>query len=98
VTIESSGQVESHAARSAMTISVDDLLGSLTSRQLLALLAAVEDGYYSTPKKVTLEELASRLRIPRSTFEEHLRKAEIKVISAVRPYLRIAYQSERGYK
>jgi predicted DNA binding protein len=98
VTIESSGQVESHAARSAMTISIDDLLGSLTTKQLLALVEAVEDGYYSSPKKATLEELASKLGVPRSTFEEHLRKAEIKVMSAMRPYLRIAFQTENVSK
>ncbi|MDG6935052.1 MAG: helix-turn-helix domain-containing protein [Nitrososphaerota archaeon] len=96
--VVSSGQVESHVARSAMTISVDDFLGSLTSKQLLALIEAIEDGYYSTPKSATVEELAERLGMPRSTFEEHLRKAEIKVMRAMRPYVRMAYQSSRGMR
>jgi predicted DNA binding protein len=98
LTVESSGQVESHAARSAMTISVNDFLGSLTSKQLLALIEAIEDGYYATPKHATVEELAARLGTPRSTFEEHLRKAEIKVMRTLRPYVRIAYQSSRGLR
>lgn len=98
LTVESSGQVESHAARSALTISVNDFLGSMTSKQLLALVEAIEDGYYAIPKKATVEELASRLGMPRSTFEEHLRKAEIKVMRAMRPYVRIAYQSSRGIR
>jgi predicted DNA binding protein len=81
-----------------MTISVNDFLGSLTSKQLLALIEAIEDGYYATPKHATVEELAARLGTPRSTFEEHLRKAEIKVMRTLRPYVRIAYQSSRGLR
>jgi predicted DNA binding protein len=47
----------------------------------------VENGYYQVPKKVTTEEMASKLRLPRTTYEEHLRKAEGKVLRSMAPYI-----------
>jgi predicted DNA binding protein len=96
VTVEGRGRLESHSARPAMTISIDDLIGTLTTKQLKALVEGIEMGYYSMPKKVTVEEMASRARMPRSTFEEHLRKAEVKVMRAIRPYARMGYLSSRS--
>jgi hypothetical protein len=52
-----------------------------------ALLTAVEHGYYEIPKRVTADELAKRQGQPRSTLEEHIRKAESKVLLAVAPYM-----------
>lgn len=95
VTVEGRGQLERHSARPAMTVSVDDFLGMLTGKQLLALVEAIDMGHYSMPKKVTVDQIAAKLKMPRSTFEEHLRKAEVKVIRNLRPYARIAYLSSR---
>lgn len=96
VTVEQRGQLERHSARPAMTVSVDDFLDTLTSKQLLALVEAIDMGYYAMPKKATIDEIASRVKMPRSTFEEHLRKAEIKVMRNMRPYAKIAYLSNRN--
>lgn len=41
------------------------------SSQLMALVEAMEMGYHSMPKKDTVDETASRVRMPRLTFEEH---------------------------
>lgn len=41
-----------------------------------ALEAAVDGGYYETPRQVTLDELANRLGLPRSTLRYRLRRAE----------------------
>jgi hypothetical protein len=41
------------------------------------------------PKRVTTDEIAERLGVPRTTYEEHLRKAEGKVLRAVAPYLEL---------
>ena len=38
--------------------------------------AAVEAGYYETPRQTTLEELAADLNVPRSTLSYRLRSAE----------------------
>lgn len=95
VDVEGRGQLERHSARPAMTVSVDDFLGMLTDKQLLALIEAIDMGYYAMPKKATVDEIASRVGMPRSTFEEHLRKAETKVIRNLRPYARIAYLTSK---
>jgi predicted DNA binding protein len=76
-----------------MTISFDDFFRSLTRRQFSALVSAIEMGYYSMPKKVTMNVIASKLGVPRSTFEEHLRKAEIKMMQSLRPYTRLGSYS-----
>lgn len=96
VAVEERSQLERHSARPAMTVSIDDFLGTLTTKQLHALVEAIEMGYYTMPKKATVDEIASRVKIPRSTLEEHLRKAEVKIMRNVHPYARIAYLSSRN--
>lgn len=41
-----------------------------------AMAAAVERGYYETPREITVEELAQELDLPRSTLSYRLRRAE----------------------
>jgi predicted DNA binding protein len=94
VTVEGRGRLGRSSARPAMTVSIDDFFSMLTAKQLMALVEAVERGFYDIPKKTTVEEMAAKLGVPRSTFEEHLRKAEVKIMRAVRPYARIAYLSD----
>ncbi len=93
VEIQSQGPLARHSARPAMTVSIDEFLGSLTSRQLGALVDALDMGYYNLPKKITLDEIASRKKVPLSTFEEHFRKAEVKIMRMIRPYAKLAYLS-----
>jgi hypothetical protein len=50
-------------------------------------LSAVGDGYFEIPKRTTAEEIAKRNGQPRSTFEEHVRKAESKIMFAITPYM-----------
>lgn len=71
----------------AFLLSLSSLFGNLTEKQMKALLAAVEGGYYEIPKRTTADELATRLGQPRSTLEEHIRKAESKVVLAMAPYM-----------
>lgn len=78
----------------AMTVPIKEILGSLTLKQLDSLMKAIESGYYEIPSRTTIEALAKRLGIPRSTFEEHLRKAEVKVIKAMMPYIRLVRLAE----
>jgi hypothetical protein len=47
--------------------------------------------YHNLSKHATTEETASSQGMKRSTYEEHLRKAELKILRAVRPYARLAY-------
>lgn len=53
----------------------------LSERQLEALQIALKEGYYNYPRKITLPILAKLSKISYSTFQEHLSKAEAKVLS-----------------
>lgn len=89
--IQSKSVVTRESARGAITVPVDEFLGALTKKQLAAFLAAMQLGYYSLPKKVTVDEIAAKQGMKRSTYEEHLRKAELKILQSVRPYARLVY-------
>lgn len=54
----------------------------LTDRQFDALAAAVESGYYESPRAATVEEVAERIDASPSTASEHLRKAEAAMMTA----------------
>ncbi|HKT21008.1 MAG TPA: helix-turn-helix domain-containing protein, partial [Nitrososphaerales archaeon] len=88
--------VAKQSARGAITVPVDEFLGALTKKQLGAFMAAMQMGYYGMPKGATIDEIASRQGMKRSTYEEHLRKAELKILQSVRPYARLAYVTSRG--
>jgi len=62
---------------------------SLTDRQLEAVLLAHHHGYYASPRRVTAEAIADAAGLSRSTFEEHLRKAENKLLAGLVPYLEL---------
>jgi predicted DNA binding protein len=52
----------------------------LSEKQKRAFELATEKGYYKFPKKTNLGKLAKIMKISTSTFQEHLRKAEAKII------------------
>jgi hypothetical protein len=56
-------------------------LEDLTPKQLKAVNLAIENGYFEIPKKINLEELSKQMKLSRTTFLEHLRKAEKKILS-----------------
>ena len=91
VEIESKSVVPRESARGAITVPVDEFLGTLTKKQLEAFIAALQMGYYGMPKGATMDQIAAKQGMRRSTYEEHLRKAELKILQAVRPYARLAY-------
>jgi predicted DNA binding protein len=65
------------------------LFGELTQKQSNALLTAFRFGYYTSPRSITTEEISTSVGVSRTTFEEHLRKAENRVIAALIPYLQL---------
>jgi len=89
VEVTSRRAIEEGSVRETLLISTASLFGELTNRQQEALSIAVESGYYRVPKKVTTEDIANRMGVPRTTFEEHLRKAESKLLQAVAPYMQL---------
>jgi predicted DNA binding protein len=55
---------------------VDDDRDELPYEQRAALEAAVDAGYYATPRESTLAEVADAVDVPRSTLQYRLQKAE----------------------
>lgn len=74
-----------------MRISTLSLFSRLTDKQLRSLLTAYELGYYRIPRVMTTQQLAEASHLTRPTYEEHLRKAENKLISAVSQHLNLLY-------
>jgi predicted DNA binding protein len=60
-----------------------NIMPKLSPAQKKALQLAHENGYYSYPRKITLEQLAKIAKIGISTFQEHLRKAELKLLPVI---------------
>jgi DNA-binding CsgD family transcriptional regulator len=60
-----------------------DTLSTLTDRQLEVFQAAVDLGYYEIPRRATHEDIAELLGCAPSTVDEHLRKAESRVLSSL---------------
>ena len=52
----------------------------LTKKQLEALHRALKDGYFDVPKRTSLLELSEKMKVSKTTFLEHLKKAEKKVL------------------
>ena len=73
----------------SMLAPVDQLFETVTERQLAALRLALERGYYEQPRKTSLRELADQTAVARSTYEEHLRKAENKLLTNAGQFLRL---------
>ena len=73
----------------SMLAPVDQLFEDVTERQLAALRLALESGYYEQPRKTSLRELAAQTSVARSTYEEHLRKAENKLLTNAGQFLRL---------
>ncbi|OAQ51098.1 hypothetical protein HTG_19171 [Natrinema mahii] len=81
--------IEEQQIPHSMLAPVDQLFENLTDRQLAALRLALESGYYEQPRKTSLRELAERTSVARSTYEEHLRKAENKLLTNAGEFLRL---------
>ncbi|MCU4802773.1 helix-turn-helix domain-containing protein [Halobacteria archaeon HArc-gm2] len=73
----------------SMLAPVDQLFETVTDRQLAALRLALESGYYEQPRKTSLRDLADQTAVARSTYEEHLRKAENKLLTNAGQFLRL---------
>lgn len=89
VEVVSRRSVSDESIRDTFLLSVATLFGGLTERQADALVTALDSGYYRMPRGATAGEIAERLGLPRTSFVDHLRKGENKVLQALGPYLRL---------
>lgn len=59
------------------------LLSTLTERQREALQTALKEGYFKTPRKTNAHILAGKMGIKHTTFLQHLRRAQEKILKMV---------------
>ncbi|MDY6775768.1 MAG: helix-turn-helix domain-containing protein [Halobacteria archaeon] len=71
------------------TVTAETLVDDITPRQLEALRIALDNGYYDEPRNSSVADLSERTDVARSTYEEHLRKAENTLISNAGEILRV---------
>ena len=65
------------------------LLEGLTDKQAYVLTAAYESGLFDVPARAKMDKVAERVGLSRSTFGEHLRKAEYEVLKNMYPFLKL---------
>jgi len=75
---------------------VNSLFGELTGKQTDSLLKAHRYGYYASPRQIKTESIANALGVSRSTYEEHLRKAENRIMAALMPYLQLYASGDKA--
>ena len=73
----------------SMTLTADALFYGLTERQMDALLTAHRHGYYNLPRDSDVQTIAAKEKVPRTTFQEHLKKAENKLVAAIIPHMKL---------
>ncbi|MEK6923680.1 MAG: helix-turn-helix domain-containing protein [Candidatus Micrarchaeota archaeon] len=73
---------ETHVSMADL-VTLKSLAHGLSERQLQALNIAVERGYYDSPRKVGVAELAEIMGVDEATYSEHLRKVENRVLPTV---------------
>jgi predicted DNA binding protein len=90
VKLESVHQLGLPSFTEEMLVPVDSLFDGLTAKQSDVLILAIKHGYFDSPAKVSADEMARLAGLSRSTFMEHLRKAEGKLLINVLPLLKMA--------
>lgn len=86
-------RLNTQALLNTRSLGVNALFAGLTEKQAQSMLLAFEHGYYDSPKKTTAAAIAVARGLSRSTFEEHLRKAENTLVANLVPYLELYVRS-----
>lgn len=92
VKVEKKRKLLPDTMRDVYTISLSVLTGELTPKQIRYLKDAISMGFFATPRRVRIEELASIHGVSKSTMQEHINKARYKLMLALEPYLNLAEQ------
>ena len=79
--------IENLQMEKMMLMPASDVFAGLTSKQSNAVLLGLRHGYYSLPSGTDIQRLADGAGLSSSTFSEHLRKAEARILQNLRPYL-----------
>jgi predicted DNA binding protein len=74
---------------SSLALTGDSLFADLTEKQIIALLTAYRNGYYRLPRRADVQTIAAKEGLSRTTFQEHLKKAENKLVATLVPYIQL---------
>jgi len=74
------GNLISIQQKKIKSISIAKIRPELTKKQKAAIELAIKNGYYHSPRKIDLKQLAKLSGLSFSTYQVHLRKAEEKLI------------------
>jgi len=88
-TVEVLEKAEVRGSLSGNLLEADSVFSSLTGKQMDAMIRAYGHGYYRLPRSADIQEIARRERVKRTTFQEHLKKGENKIIERIIPYMRL---------
>lgn len=67
-------------------IFIPHIMPKITEKQKEAIHLAIDNGYYEFPRKIDLDKLSKLMSVSRVTYQEHLRKAERKLIPEIFGY------------
>lgn len=87
VTVERKRDIET-VTHDAPLLTLDGVLPDLSPRQRETFATAYDRGYYEMPRKTTTADIADAVGVERRTAEEHLRRAENKLVAALIEYVR----------
>lgn len=65
------------------------LFDGLTEKQVRSLVLAYEQGLFDVPARGRMDQIAQGLGVARSTFGEHLRKAQLRLLRNFYPFLKL---------
>lgn len=82
VTIESKREIAAVPGDRPL-LTPETAIADFSPRQEDALVTAHEMGYYRIPRETTTTEIATELGVERRTVEEHLRRAENKLVDGI---------------
>lgn len=82
VTVEAKREIDFVRPRSPL-LAPHDSVPELTDRQSSVIRYAYDNGYYEIPRGVTTAEIADAVGVHRRTAEEHLRRAENKLVASL---------------
>ncbi len=93
--IASMKDIDTESLDQSTVVPLTDPLSGMTPMQLNALATSMAFGYYRLPRRTSTGKIAASLRVPRTTFQEHRKKAESKLMAALAPYV-LTYVGEQA--
>jgi Predicted DNA binding protein len=78
--------------RSLWVMQMSEIFSDLTERQMRYFSDALTAGYFNIPKRTTIDQLARMNNLSTATMQEHLSKAESKILTSLDNYLKFYHR------